>query len=117
MKKTIMIITPRNHQRMALEGLLRNAGFKLAPGVGKLDELRHALDANETHPNVIMVDFWLSKGATIDLIQRLKAQGFAVILMGNQGLGQQIAKSQRILFLAKPFSTSDMVKAIELARA
>lgn len=113
MAKTIMIISPHTQQRNALERLLQGAGYEVAPGVSKLNALRHALDASETRPEIILVDYWLSQANTLELIRRLKGQGFSVILMGNKALCQEVAESLKIPLIPKPFTTSELLQSIK----
>lgn len=107
-----MVITSQGSLRRSIEMLITQAGFIVCPGVDHLGSFHHALDAAETPPNVLLVDYWLSRAQTIDFIKSLKRQGFAVILMGTHFLGKDVASAEGIGFLEKPFTKNDLARAI-----
>ena len=113
MVKAVMVVTPQNSFRFALEQLLQNRGYVVCPGATKLEAFRHALNASETPPNVILLDFWLSHAETTNFIKELKRQGFTIILMGTRFQGQEIATQEGILFLEKPFTQHELATAIK----
>jgi DNA-binding NtrC family response regulator len=116
MPKAIMVITPLNTLRSSLESLLQQTGYVICPGIRTISAFRHALDASETPPNVILLDYWLGRSMTSDFIYNLKKQGFTVILMGTKFLGKDVAESTHVQFLEKPFNQIQLVKAIRSAR-
>jgi len=111
-----MIITPHESLSRSIAKLITQAGFDVCPSVDNLGGFRHALNAAETPPNVLLVDYWLSRAQTIDFIKSLKRQRFVVILMGTHFLGKDVAAAEGIGFLEKPFTKSDLVKAIGSAK-
>jgi DNA-binding NtrC family response regulator len=112
MTTAVMVLSPHKSLRFALEQLLSNEGLLVCPGVSRLEAFRHALNACEHSPTVILVDYWLGYAETIEFIQQLKRQGFAVILMGTKFLGQSIAVQEEIPFLEKPFTRQDLLRVI-----
>ncbi|MFX1492327.1 MAG: hypothetical protein ACFFBU_08700 [Promethearchaeota archaeon] len=116
MAKAVMVITPLDTLRSSVESLLQQSGYVVCPGIHTIDAFRHALDASETPPNVVIFDYWLGSSMTSDFINRLKKQGFAIILMGTKFLGRDIAESTGIQFLEKPFTQIQLIKAIRSAR-
>ena len=107
-----MVITPQNSLRRSIEALLEQGGYTVCPGVDNLKGFQHALNASETIPNVIMVDFWLSRSITIDFLNSLKRQGFAIILMGTTFLGADIADSVKVGFIEKPFTSDTIMESL-----
>ncbi len=114
--KAVMVISPQTSLRRTVEMLIEQGGHTVCPGVDNLGGIRHALNASETTPNVIMIDYWLSRSLTIDLINGLKRQGFAVILMGTTFLGGDVAATERVGFIEKPFTKNELLKAIANAK-
>lgn len=115
MTTAVMVISPQKSLRASVEQLIEKGNYIVCPGVDNLGGFRHALNATETTPNVIIVDYWLSRSQTIDFIQSLKNQGFAVILMGTNFLGKDVATQERVEFIEKPFTQDDLLKAITRA--
>jgi DNA-binding NtrC family response regulator len=107
-----MVISPQESLRRSIEMLITQAGYVVCPGIDNLGGFRHALNAAETPPTVILVDYWLSRAQTIDFLKNLKRQRFAVILMGTHFLGKDIATVEGIGFLEKPFTQTELAKAI-----
>jgi DNA-binding NtrC family response regulator len=108
----VMVISPQNSLRTSVEQLIEQGHCIVCPGVDNLGGFRHALNAAETTPNVIVVDYWLSRSQTIDFIRGLKNQGFAVILMGTSFLGRDVATQEKVEFIEKPFAQNELLKAI-----
>lgn len=115
--KAIMVISPLDTFRMAQELLLQRNGFAVCAGIRNIEGFRHALNACKNPPNVILLDYWLSGPVTIEFIRSLKKQRFAVILMGTQFLGKDIAMSENIGFIEKPFTQLELQKVIQKVRA
>ena len=111
-----MVISPQNSLRRSMEILIEQGGHTICPGVDNLGGFQHALDASEVTPNIVLVDYWLSRSLTIEFINSLKRQGFAVILMGTMFLGQDIAASEHIGFIEKPFTRTELMKVIAKAK-
>jgi len=114
--KAVMVISPQNTLRRSVEALIERGGHTLCPGVDSLGGFNHALNASETPPNVILVDYWLSRSLTVDFLNSLKRQGFAIILMGTAFVGKELARSQQIGFIEKPFTKNTLMKAIVNAK-
>jgi DNA-binding NtrC family response regulator len=112
MTTAVMVLSPQDSLRFTIEKLLTNAGLHVCPGVSRLGAFRHALNACETSPDLILLDYWLGYAETIEFIQQLKRQGFMVILMGTKFLGRTLAAKEGIAFLAKPFTRQDLLQAI-----
>lgn len=112
MTTAVMVISPQNSLRASVEQLIEQGHYIVCSGVDNLGGFRHALNAAETTPNVIIVDYWLSRSQTIDFIQGLKNQGFAVILMGTSFLGKDVATQEKVEFIEKPFTQNELLKAI-----
>ena len=112
MTTAVMVLSPQDSLRLSIEKLLAHAGLHVCPGVSRLGAFRHALDACETSPNLILLDYWLGYAETTEFIQQLKRQGFTVILMGTKFLGRTLAAQEGIAFLAKPFTRQDLMKVI-----
>jgi DNA-binding NtrC family response regulator len=108
----VMVISPQNSLRASVEQLIQQGHHIVCPGVDNLGGFRHALNAAETTPNVIIVDYWLSRSQTIDFIRGLKNQGFAVILMGTSFLGKDVATQEKAEFIEKPFTQNELLNAI-----
>ncbi|MHA2313844.1 MAG: hypothetical protein ACXACF_00930 [Candidatus Hermodarchaeia archaeon] len=116
MTTAIMVVSPQESLRASLELILQQNGYTVCPGVRETGAFRHALDASETPPNVILFDYWLSRSLSIDFIRGLKRQGFAVILMGTHILGKDVAALEQIFFLEKPFTQIELHRAIQAVR-
>jgi DNA-binding NtrC family response regulator len=114
--EAVMVISPQKTLRHSIEKLVEQAGFIICPGVDNLAGFHHALNAAETPPTVILVDYWLSRSLTIDFLQSLKRQQFAVILMGTHFLGKDVAAAERVGFIEKPFTKTDLTQAIATAK-
>ncbi len=114
---SIMVISPLDTFRATQELLLQRNGYAVCPGIRHIEGFRHALNACKSPPNVILLDYWLSRPVTIDFIRSLKKQQFAVILMGTQFLGKDVARSENIGFIEKPFTQLELQKVIQKARA
>ena len=112
MTTTVMVLSPQDSLRFALEQLLSSEGFQVCPGVSKLSAFRHALNACGASPDVILLDYWLGFAETSAFIQQLKRQGFTVILMGTKFLGQNLAAQEKIALLEKPFTRQALLKVI-----
>ncbi len=112
MPTAVMVITPLDTLRSSLESLLQQSGYDVCPGIKTIDAFRHALDASETPPKVILFDYWLGSSMTSDFISSLKKQGLAIILMGTKFLGKDVAESTGTQFLEKPFTQIQLLKAI-----
>ncbi len=111
-----MVISPDDSLRASLESILHQNGFTVCLGVRETGAFRHALDASETSPNVILFDYWLSRSLSIDFITSLKRQGFGVILMGTHLLGKDVAALEQVFFLEKPFTQIELRDAIKAVR-
>jgi DNA-binding NtrC family response regulator len=107
-----MVVSPQNSLRNSVETLIKLGGHIVCPGTDNLGGFRHALSAAETPPNVIIVDYWLSRSLTIDFLKSLKRQGFAVILMGTHFLGKDVAASEKVGFIEKPFTKDQLLQII-----
>ncbi|MDO8123210.1 MAG: hypothetical protein Q6364_02375 [Candidatus Hermodarchaeota archaeon] len=116
MTTAIMVISPDDSLRASLESILHQNGFTVCLGVRETGAFRHALDASETSPNVILFDYWLSRSLSIDFITSLKRQGFGVILMGTHLLGKDVAALEQVFFLEKPFTQIELRDAIKAVR-
>ncbi|MDO8056822.1 MAG: hypothetical protein Q6361_08170 [Candidatus Hermodarchaeota archaeon] len=112
MTTAVMVLSPQDSLRFALEQLLSSQGFLVCPGVSRLSAFRHALNACATSPNVILLDYWLGFAETSAFIQQLKRQGVTVILMATKFLGQTLAAQEGIALLEKPFTRQDLLKVI-----
>ncbi|MFW9831235.1 MAG: hypothetical protein ACFFD8_05625 [Candidatus Thorarchaeota archaeon] len=115
MAKVIMIISPLKSFRETLETLIQQGGYAICPGIKDLGSFRHALNTSESSPNIILLDFWLSRSVMINFIRSLKQQGFTVILMGNLFFGRALATTEEIGFLEKPFTSQELYEAINTA--
>ncbi len=113
MMKGVMVVSPLASFRRALEVLIQDGGYTVCAGVGSLSAFRRALDACQVSPNIILLDFWLSRSVTIDFIKGLKQQGFKVILMGTHFLAPDIAVAESLDFLEKPFTQKELLKVIQ----
>jgi len=107
-----MVLSTQDSFRFALEQLLINVGLTVCPGASRLEAFRHALNACETSPDLILLDYWLGFAETAKFIQQLKRQGFSVILMGTKFFGQTLALQEAIPFLEKPFTRRDLLRVI-----
>lgn len=116
MAKAVMVISPQNSLRYSIETLLAQGGHTICPGIDDLGGFRHALNASEAVPNVILLDYWLSRAQTRSFVRTLKQQGFAVILMGTTFLGRNVAAAEGIGFIEKPFTKSELLKTVSQAR-
>ena len=112
-----MVISPQISLRFAIEALIEQTGHTLCRGVDNLGGFRHALNASETPPEVIIVDYWLSRSLTTEFLKSLKQQEFAVILMGTHFLGKDLADAEGVGFIEKPFRKTDLLQAIAKAKA
>jgi DNA-binding NtrC family response regulator len=112
MPTAVMVVSPQASFRIALEQLLSNEGLVVCSGVSNLSAFRHALNASEAHPNVILLDFWLEYAETQEFVTQLKQQGFSVVLMGTKFLGKTLAVQEGIGFLEKPFTRHDLLNAL-----
>jgi DNA-binding NtrC family response regulator len=113
MATAIMVISPQETFRISLERLLQQNGYTLCQGIREIAAFRHAINASEPQPTVILLDYCLSRSISIDFIRSLKKQGFAVILMGTHFLGKDVAQMEQICFLEKPFTQRELHKAIQ----
>ena len=95
-----------------MELLIEQGGHTVCSGVDNLGGFQHALNASETPPNVIIVDYWLGRALTIEFIQSLKRQGFAVVLMGSSFLGSDVAIAEQVGFIEKPFTFTELMRVI-----
>lgn len=111
-EQSVMVISPYNSLREALESLILSCGYKTAIGVKHLEQLRHAIDASDPKPSTILLDYTLPQIDIINLIQSLHKQKFKVILMGNTLAVADLAKSLKIPFLYKPFSLKELKQAL-----
>ncbi len=116
MAKTVMVISPQNSLRQSIEALIEQGGHVVCQGVNNLAGFQHALNASEITPNVIMVDYWLSRAITVDFLNSLKRQGFAIILMGTTFLGRDVAATEQVGFIEKPFTKNELLKVIANAK-
>ena len=107
-----MVISPQKSLRHSIERLIEQGGHTVCSGVDNLGGFHHALNASETSPTVIIVDFWLSRALTIDFIRSLKRQGFTVVLMGTSFLGRDVATAEQIKFIEKPFTFMELMRTI-----
>jgi DNA-binding NtrC family response regulator len=95
-----------------MELLIKQGSHTVCSGVDNLGGFQHAVNASETPPTVIIVDYWLSRALTIEFIQSLKRQGFGVVLMGSSFLGRDVATAEQITFIEKPFTFNELMRAI-----
>jgi DNA-binding NtrC family response regulator len=116
MAKAVMVISPQKSLRYSIETLLAQGGNIVCPGIDDLGGFRHALNASDTVPNVILLDYWLSRSQTQSFVKGLKQQGFVVIIMGTMFLGRDIAAAEGVGFIEKPFSKNELLKAVSQAR-
>lgn len=112
MSSVVMIITPKDPLRRALEKLLQRGGFSFVVSAKGLDEIQHVINASNSQPDVILLDYWLPRYKTMRLVNSFKKQGYEVILLGNASVGQDIASSLEIPFLCKPFTKTELFTTI-----
>ncbi|MFX1509541.1 MAG: hypothetical protein ACFFBR_04450 [Promethearchaeota archaeon] len=115
MSETVMVISAQNSLRYSIETLLAQGGHTVCPGIDNLGGFRHALNASENIPTLILLDYWLGRSETRSFVKSLKQQGFAVILMGNTFLGRNVAATEGVGFLEKPFTKKELLKAVSQA--
>ena len=95
-----------------MELLIEQGGHTVCSGVDNLGGFQHAVNASEIPPTVIIIDYWLGRALTIEFIQSLKRQGFAVVLMGSSFLGRDVATAEQVVFIEKPFTFKELMRAI-----
>ncbi|MFX0169689.1 MAG: hypothetical protein ACFE89_10090 [Candidatus Hodarchaeota archaeon] len=112
MTTAVMVVSPQASFRFALEQMLIEGGYIVCQGLAKLEAFRHALNACETPPKIILLDFWMGHAETTGFIKSLKQEGFTIVLMGTKFRGREIAAHEGIRFLEKPFTRLDLLRAL-----
>jgi len=109
-----MVVEPLDSLREALEVLLREAGYSVAPGACDAVKAHLALSSSRIPPNVVIIDSWLPRGRTVPLARTLKERGVKVILTGaDEEEGRRMAEELDAPFLVKPYNLEELLQVIE----
>ena len=110
----VMVVEASDSLREALEVLLREAGYAVAPGAGDVVKAHLALSSSRIPPNVAIIDSWLPRGRASALARTLQERGVEVILTGaDEEEGRRMAEELGVPFLVKPFTMEELVRVVE----
>jgi DNA-binding response OmpR family regulator len=97
---------------MALQAELEDAGYHIMDLTGRHQEALAA--ARDCKPDLALVNIQLEgRDDGIELAHDLKAMGIPVVFISGQSSRAKAAQTVAIVSLAKPYSTVDMVKAVD----
>jgi DNA-binding response OmpR family regulator len=110
--KTLLIVEDEILPAMALKAELEDAGYHVMDLTGRHQEALTA--AREGTPDLALVNIQLEgRDDGIALARDLTAMGIPVLFISGQTTRARSAQTDAIGSLAKPYSTLDMVKAVD----
>ena len=110
--KTLLIVEDEILPAMALQAELEDAGYHVMDLTGRHEEGLEA--ARGLKPDLALVNIQLEgRDDGIALARDLKAMGIPVLFISGQISRAQSAQTVAIGSLPKPYSTADMVKAVD----
>ena len=110
--KTLLIVEDEILPAMALQAELEDAGYHVMDLTGRHEEALEA--ARGGKPDLALVNIQLEgRDDGIALARDLKAMGIPVLFISGQRSRAHSAQTVAIGSLPKPYSTLDMVKAVD----
>jgi len=111
-RKTLLIVEDDILPAMALKDELEDAGYHVLDLTGRHQEALTA--ARQSPPVLALVNIQLAgRDDGIALAEDLKAMGIPVLFISGQSSRARSAQAVAIGSLPKPYSTIDMVKAVD----
>ncbi|MFX1561784.1 MAG: hypothetical protein ACFFDP_00560 [Promethearchaeota archaeon] len=115
MPTTVMVITPLEPLREALESMLGTSGFSVIQGAANINQVRLFLNAQVNTPDVAIVDLCFPQKTITGFIQTLIDRRISVVFMGVEGENEEFARRMGIPFLTKPFPKAALAANIKVA--
>ena len=110
--KTLLIVEDEILPAMALQAQLEESGYNVMDLTGRHQEALEA--ARGCKPDLALVNIQLQgRDDGIALARDLKAMGVPVLFISGQTSRARSARTEAVGSLPKPYSTIDMVKAVD----